>query len=66
MVEICKWFGNASVPVVFMIDDFCDTWVDTNKSGTLELGKDWGHFCDEPGSAYDFFKTSILRHCPQF
>ena len=41
-MRICKWKNNADSPVMFMIDDFCNSWVDSNRNGEMDLGEDFG------------------------
>lgn len=35
---------DAQSPVMFMIDDFANVWVDKNENNKLDKGEDWGTF----------------------
>lgn len=64
-VEICKWYNGADSPVLFMIDDLANTWVDSNNNGSLDLGEDWGYFKDEEHSSFRYLNENILEVFPQ-
>lgn len=64
-VEICKWYRDAVAPVVFMVDDFCNVWVDTNGSGSIEPGEDWGYARRGEGSSLVFLEEEILKDFPE-
>lgn len=59
-INISKWYNNASSPVMFMIDDLANTWVDANDNGKLDLGEDWGWAKYEENSSVSFLEKSIL------
>jgi hypothetical protein len=63
-VRPAKWLHNADSPVMLMVDDFTNVWVDTNGNGRIEPEEDWGHALDSPGSAFEFLTDSILADCP--
>lgn len=63
--EICKWYGGADSPVLFMIDDLANTWVDSNHNGTLDPGEDWGYFRNEENSSFAFLNEKILKAFPE-
>ncbi|MDA8442927.1 MAG: hypothetical protein M0Z55_11210 [Peptococcaceae bacterium] len=52
-------------PVVFMVDDFCNVWVDTNGNGQIDLGEDWGYAQRGPGSSLAFMEDQLLRDFPE-
>jgi len=60
--NIAKWYNNFQVPVVLMIDDLSDAYIDVfNES----YRNDWGYMTTEKGSAYDFLKTNLLNQFPE-
>ncbi len=46
---------------MFMIDDLANVWVDTTKSGELELGEDWGYWKNEEKSSFRYLNRVILK-----
>lgn len=60
-IEICKWFQNASSPVLLMIDDLANVWVDANGNGQVDLEEDWGYAKDSEESGYRYLKQVILK-----
>lgn len=64
-IEICKWKHNADSPVMLMIDDLANVWVDANKSGRLEIGDDWGFAGRGEGSSILFLENEVLRLFPK-
>lgn len=62
--EICRWYGGAVAPVVLMIDDFCNVWVDTNGNGLIDPGEDWGYAGREQGSSLVFLEEKLLKDFP--
>lgn len=61
MYRISKWFNNYQAPVVLMIDDLSDAYVEVFNE---TYKNDWGYLCDGPGSSYDFLKNSLLKYFP--
>ena len=37
-----KWKNNADSPVLFLIDDLANKWVDITNDGKIEPEQDWG------------------------
>lgn len=64
-IEICKWMNNAASPVIFMIDDFANVWVDVNKNGLVDPGEDWGYAKDGSNSSFRFLNDRILSFFPE-
>lgn len=64
-IEICKWFNNADSPVLFMIDDLANVWVDANGNGKVELGEDWGYHKNAVNSSFRFLNDEILKVFPE-
>lgn len=63
-IEICKWYNDARSPVIFMIDDLANVWVDTNGNGRVDLGEDWGYAKDGINSSFRFLNELILKNYP--
>ncbi len=55
------WYGNAISPVMLMIDDLTNAWIDLNGNGKVDPEEDWGYAMDSPGSAFAFLTGEILR-----
>lgn len=64
-IKICKWFNDANSPVMFMIDDLANTWVDLNQNGQVDLGEDWGYFKDHEHSSFRYLQQYILKPFPE-
>lgn len=64
-VGICKWYNDADSPVLLMIDDLANTWVDTNHNGSVDEGEDWGYFKNEEYSSFRFLNEKILNLYPK-
>ena len=60
MINICKWYNNADSPVIFMIDDLTNVWINLNNNGKNDPGEDWGYFRNTENSSFRFLKTKIL------
>lgn len=59
-LEVSKWYNNSNSPVIFMIDDLANTWVDTNRNGKIDLGEDWGWAKFSENSSMKFLEENIL------
>ncbi len=64
-IRPAKWLHNADSPVMLMVDDFTNVWVDANGNGRMEPEEDWGHGLDSPGSAFEYLTEKILADCPR-
>ncbi|MBP0725124.1 hypothetical protein J5Y03_07950 [Bacillus sp. RG28] len=64
-VEICKWFNNADCPVLLMVDDLANVWVDTNCNGELDLGEDWGYWKNADNSSFRYLNEVVLKNFPE-
>jgi hypothetical protein len=64
-IEICKWKGNCDSPVMFMIDDLANVWVDLSGTGEVELGEDWGYAQRSENSSIAFLESNILNEYPE-
>ncbi|GIP27530.1 hypothetical protein J23TS9_26600 [Paenibacillus sp. J23TS9] len=64
-IERCKWYNNARSPVLFMIDDLANAWVDTSGNGIVDEGEDWGFFRDEERSSFRFLQERVLADHPE-
>ncbi|HEX3047608.1 MAG TPA: hypothetical protein VHY08_22845 [Bacillota bacterium] len=65
MLEICKWKYGANSPVLLMIDDLANVWIDTNGNGQVDPGEDWGYAKNRPNSAYSFLTGALLAFYPE-
>lgn len=63
-IEICKWKNNCDSPVLFMIDDLANVWVDLTGNGQVELGEDWGYAKRGNNSSIVFLEDNILKKFP--
>ncbi len=63
-IRPAKWLHNADSPVMLMVDDFTNVWVDTNGNGRVEPEEDWGYALDSPVSAFKFLTDEILADFP--
>jgi hypothetical protein len=61
MFKIAPWYHNYQTPVVLMIDDLSDTYIDKYKES---YKNDWGYMCDQEGSAYHFLEQHLLSFYP--
>ena len=64
MLEICKWKHDADAPVLLMVDDLANVWVDSNRDGRVDPGEDWGYARDEPHSSFRYLTERVLRDFP--
>ena len=64
-ITICKWPNNADSPVMFMVDDLANVWIDLNNNGKVDLGEDWGYAMDSPNSSFRFLTEYVLRDFPE-
>ncbi|MBN1505122.1 MAG: hypothetical protein JW952_08690, partial [Candidatus Eisenbacteria bacterium] len=64
-IRPAKWLHNADSPVMLMVDDFTNVWVDVNGNGRIEAEEDWGHALDSPGSVFEFLTEKLLADCPR-
>lgn len=64
-MRICKWKNNADSPVMFMIDDFCNSWVDSNRNGEMDLGEDFGAGMYNENSSIKYLENKILKNYPK-
>lgn len=64
MIKICKWKYNKDSPVMLMIDDLCNAWVDINKNGKLDREGDFGSGMMGENSSFRFLEEEILKDFP--
>lgn len=64
-IKIAKWYKNANSPVLFMIDDFANVWIDLNNDGKVNLEEDWGHDKNNINSSFRFLNKKILKYFPE-
>ena len=64
-IKIAKWYKNANSPVLFMIDDFANVWIDLNSDGKVSLEEDWGYDRNNLNSSYRFLNEEILKYFPE-
>lgn len=61
MFKIAKWFNNFQAPVVLMIDDVSDSYIEVYEES---YKNDWGYLCDTPGSSFYFLQKELLENYP--
>ncbi len=61
MFTIARWFNGFQAPVVLMIDDLSDAYVDVYPESHKN---DWGYMCDLEGSSYSYLKSGLLDLFP--
>ncbi|WP_066389193.1 polysaccharide deacetylase family protein [Neobacillus mesonae] len=64
-VKICKWFNNSASPVLLMIDDLANVWVDVNGDSTISVEEDWGYAKNASNSAFRYLNERILLDYPE-
>jgi len=64
-LKIAKWKNNAISPVIFMIDDIANVVMKKSQDDNLYIGEDWGHFCKEKNSMWDFLYNNLLSKFPE-
>lgn len=64
-INKAKWLNDADSPVVFMIDDLANAWVDINNNNSIEPEEDWGYAGDSKNSSFNYLKKKILRINPK-
>lgn len=62
MFKIAAWYNNYQAPVVLMIDDLSDAYINVYPES---YKNDWGYFGDHEGSAYHFLQKELLNKYPQ-
>lgn len=63
-LTVCKWYNNADSPVMLMVDDLANVWVDAKLDGKLHLEDDWGYWKDEERSSFRFLNEVLLADYP--
>lgn len=58
MFRIAKWYNNFQAPVVLMIDDLSDAYIDVYEE---TYKNDWGYLCNTKGSSFDFLSKNLLE-----
>ena len=61
MFKIAKWFNNYQAPLVLMMDDLSDAYVEVYHES---YKNDWGYLCDANGSSFHFLKKELLEIYP--
>ena len=61
-MKICKWYNDANSPVIFMIDDLANVWVDTNNNGKIDIEEDWGYAGFSENSSFRYLENNILKN----
>jgi hypothetical protein len=64
-IKPAKWFNNADSPVMLMVDDFTNVWVDLNGNAHVEPEEDWGYGLDSTNSVFAFLTRGLLAAFPR-
>lgn len=64
-MKICKWKYGADSPVMFMVDDLCNSWVDINGNGKIDPEEDFGAALGKENSSLNFLENKILNKFPE-
>jgi len=59
--KIAKWYNNFRTPVVLMIDDLSDAYINVYEES---YKNDWGYLCDKKGSFFYFLRKNLLVKFP--
>lgn len=51
-----KWKNNAEAPVLFLIDDLANKWVDINNDGKIKPEEDWGYAGFDENGVFNFLE----------
>ncbi len=65
IIKKCKWYNNAQSPVLLMIDDLANVWVDINGNGKIDLGEDWGYAKRSDNSSVNYLENEVLKNYPE-
>lgn len=61
MFRIANWFNNYQAPVVLMIDDLSDAYINVYRES---YKNDWGYLCNNKGSAFHYLENTLLSLYP--
>lgn len=61
MFKIAHWFNNHQAPVVLMIDDLSDAYINVYPE---PYKNDWGYLCNKNGSSFNFLQKNLLNFYP--
>jgi hypothetical protein len=64
-IDKAKWFGHASSPVLFMIDDLTNSWVERNGRELDGPDYDWGGKHRAANGVVRFLEDRLFRRFPQ-
>lgn len=63
-VEKCKWKNNSISPVVLMIDDLANKWIDIGNGNKVIAGSDWGYHQFRKNSFWEILNRQLLSNYP--
>ena len=64
IVDKCKWKNGSESPVVLMVDDLANKWIDLNRNKKLIRGADWGACKHEDQSFWSILYKEIIKEFP--
>lgn len=63
-IEKCKWKNNSISPVVLMIDDLANKWIDIENNNEVISGSDWGYQQFKTNSFWEILNNKLLNNYP--
>ncbi|QHI71297.1 hypothetical protein [Aminipila terrae] len=64
IVEKCKWKNDCQSPVVLMIDDLANKWIDIKNTSECVKGSDWGYLKKDCDSFFHILNNQLLNKYP--
>lgn len=64
-VRAAKWKNDSDSPVMLMIDDFTNAWVDNNGASIVSAKYDWGGLHMAENSIFSFLENNLYSDYPE-